>query len=319
MFLALVVFVAGLVGLWLASHVLEALRPVPKAPATLRWAPEIPIGYAHVDGQTLRYIKTGRGPALVLLHTLGTQLDVFEKTVPDLAKHFTVYAVDYPGHGYSDIPVARYDAAFFTRSVERFLDALDLRDVTLVGVSIGGAIALIAAGGRNPRVTGVVAINPYDYAKGRGIARSSLAGWITMVTSDVPAIGETFMRLRSFMMVRAVLLGGVASRENFPVALLKEMYEVGNRRGHSHGFMSLLHDAASWETATTVYRHITAPVLLVWGDKDWARPGEREHDHCLLPGAQVATIDHGGHFLPLDRPHELNELIIRFAAGEGYH
>jgi len=41
--------------------------------------------------------------------------------VPELAKHFTVYALDYPGHGYSDIPKERYDADFFVRSVEGFL------------------------------------------------------------------------------------------------------------------------------------------------------------------------------------------------------
>jgi pimeloyl-ACP methyl ester carboxylesterase len=57
--------------------------------------------------------------------------------VPELSKRFTVYALDYPGHGYSDIPQARYDAAFFTKAVEGFLDKLDLRDVTLAGVSIG--------------------------------------------------------------------------------------------------------------------------------------------------------------------------------------
>lgn len=313
----LVVFIgAGLVGLWLVSHLLETLRPVPRAPATLCWVPDIPIEYAHVAGHRLRYIKTGRGPTIVLLHTLRTQLDLFEKVVPDLAKHFTVYALDYPGHGYSDIPVARYDAAFFTRSVEGFLDILDLRDVTLAGVSIGGAIALIAAGRRNPRVARVVAINPYDYARGRGIARGSVAGWMTVVTSDIPVIGETFMRLRNFMIVKAVFLGGVANPESIPSALLKEMYEVGNRPRQYRAFINLLRNGASWEAATTVYGQITVPVLLVWGDKDWARMGEREHDHHLLPGAQMVTIDHAGHFLPLDRPRELNELIIRFAAGE---
>ena len=176
--LALIFFIGGGVGLWLVSHILEALRPVPRPPETLRWAREIPIDYVHIGGCRLRYIKAGQGPNLVLLHTLRTQLDLFDKVVPELAKHFTVYALDYPGHGYSDIPKARYDADFFAGSVESFLNVLDLRDVTLSGVSIGGAISLILAGRRNPRVARVVAINPYDYAKGRGIARSSLAGWM---------------------------------------------------------------------------------------------------------------------------------------------
>jgi len=77
---------------------------------------------------------------------------------------------------------ARYDADFFARSVERFLEVLDLRDVIFSGVSIGGAISLILAGQPNPRVSRVLAMNPYNYAKGRGIARSSLLGRMIMAT-----------------------------------------------------------------------------------------------------------------------------------------
>src|SRR6516225_3671498 len=189
------VVASAALGLWLLSHVMEALRPVPKTSATLRWASQIPIRYVEVDGNKLRYIKAGAGPVLVLLHTLRTQLDLFEKVVPELSKHFTVYALDYPGHGYSDIPKVRYDAEFFARSVEAFLDVLDLREVTLCGVSIGATIALIMAGRHNARVARVVAVNPYDYASGRGMARSSLPGWLITATSEIPVLGETVKRV----------------------------------------------------------------------------------------------------------------------------
>jgi pimeloyl-ACP methyl ester carboxylesterase len=305
----LVVFTGFGIGLWLVSYVVEALRPVPQAPQTLRWAPDIPIVYVDVCGHKLRYIKAGRGPNLVLLHTLRTQLDLFQKVVPDLAKCFTVYALDYPGHGYSDIPRGRYDADYFAASVEGFLDALDLHDVMLGGVSIGGAIALILAARHNPRVARVVAINPYDYDRGRGIARSSSVGWITMVTSDIPVVGATFMRLRTFMLIKTVFQGGLVNPTSIPPALLKEMYEVGNRRGHYRAFISLLRNAASWEAATEIYGQISVPVRLIWGDKDWARPSEREHDRRLLPSAEMLTVAHGGHFLPLDRPDALIDLI----------
>jgi pimeloyl-ACP methyl ester carboxylesterase len=311
--LVLVIFIGLGIGLWLVSHIMEALRPVPQVPTKLRWAPDIPIDYVDVGGHRLRYIKTGRGPNLVLLHTLRTQLDLFEKVVPDLANAFTVYALDYPGHGFSDIPQARYDADFFAGSVEGFLDALDLRDVTLGGVSIGGAIALILAGRRNRRVACVVAMNPYDYARGRGMARSGLAGWMITVTADIPVIGETVMRLRTFIIMKAVLQGGVANPKSIPPALLKEMYEVGNRPGHYRAFLSLLRHAASWEAGTEAYRKINVPVRLIWGDKDWARSSEREHDRSLLPGAQMVTVEHGGHFLPLDRPDAEIEQIKTLA------
>jgi pimeloyl-ACP methyl ester carboxylesterase len=304
---------ASLVALVAISYIVEALRPAPEPPEKLAWASDIAIRYLDIGGVTVRYIKTGAGRNLVLLHTLRTQLDLFEKVVPDLAKYFTVYALDYPGHGYSDIPKAQYDADFFVHSVEGFLDALGLREVTLCGVSIGGAVSLIVAGRRNARLSRVVAVNPYDYAKGRGMTRSSLLGWMITATSDIPVVGGTVMRLRNFIIMKAVLQGGVANPQSIRPALLKEMYEVGNRRGHYRAFISLLRHAASWEAATEVYGNIKVPVCLIWGDKDWARSSEREHDRSLIPGAQTATVENGGHFLPLDRPQELQELIIRFA------
>ena len=240
-------------------------------------------------------------------------MDLFERVAPELSENFAVYALDYPGHGYSDIPNTRYDAALFAATVEGFLEKLDLREVTLAGVSIGGAIPLIIAARHNPRVVRLVAINPYDYAKGRGMARSSFFGWMVTYASLVPIIGKTVMRLRNFVIMRAILLGGVAEARSIPRALLKEMYLVGNRPGHYRAFLSLLRNAESWEIATKDYGRINIPVLLVWGDKDWARPSEREHDRNLIPGAQMETVKGGGHFLALDRPQELRNLIIRFA------
>jgi pimeloyl-ACP methyl ester carboxylesterase len=310
---ASLIFAAVGLGIWLFSFAVEALRSKPNPPAKLRWAPEIPIKTVELDGNTLRYIKSGKGPALVLLHTLRTQLDLFEKLVPELAKHFTVYAFDYPGHGYSDIPEGRYDADFFVEAVEGFLNRLNLSDVTLAGVSIGGSLALLLAARHNSRVARVIAINPYDYAKGRGMARGGLAAWVVTFTSLLPFIGETITRLRNFRVVQAVFRGGVAEASNIPPPLMKEMYLVGNRPRHYRAFIALLRNGASWETATKDYGRIDVPVLLIWGDEDWATPVEREHDRKLIPGVEVKTVKRGGHFLPLDRPQELSKLIVDFA------
>jgi pimeloyl-ACP methyl ester carboxylesterase len=308
------IIVAGVcLALWLVSHIIEALRPSPETPETLRWAPEIPIQYVDVGGARLRFIKAGTGPAIVLLHTLRTQLDLFERMIPDLSKRFTVYAVDYPGHGYAHIPRARYDAAFFAEAVEGFLHKLDLRDVTLAGVSIGGVIPLIVAARRNPRVARVVSINPYDYAKGRGMARSSLFGWMTTYASLIPVLGETVMRLRSFIIMRPILLGGVADPASISEALMAEMYRVGNRPRHYGAFISLIRNAQSFELAQQDYGRVRVPVLLIFGDKDWSRPSERERTRSLIPNAVMKTVGGGGHFLPLDRPRELSALIADFA------
>jgi pimeloyl-ACP methyl ester carboxylesterase len=315
--IAVLVFIAAGVTLPAVSLLVEALRPIPAAPARLRWAPDIPIRHAEVKGVRLRYVTAGHGPVLVLLHTLRTQLDLFEKVVPNLTAHFTVYALDLPGHGYSDIPDGRYDARFFTDAVEDFLEALDLRDVLLAGVSIGGAIPLLVAARGNPRVAHVVAINPYDYARGRGMARSSLAARLVVAAAGIPVLGETVMRLRNLIIMKSVLDGGVSDPRSLPPALLKEMYLTGNRPGHYRAFVRLLRNAASWEAATAEYANIRIPVLLLWGDRDWAVPDEKERDCRLIPGAEMVAVANGGHFLPLDQPEEVVRHLIEFHRRHG--
>ena len=62
------------------------------------------------DRVSLRYQKSGSGAPLVLMHTIRTQLEYFRELVPQLVPHFTVYAVDLPGHGRSSIDrSAAYD------------------------------------------------------------------------------------------------------------------------------------------------------------------------------------------------------------------
>ncbi len=102
----------ALVGTVLLSYLIEAFRAAPETPTQLEWDPQIPIRYVEVNGIKLRYITVGKGPPLLLAHTLRTQLDLFQKVIPRLSQHFTVYAFDYPGHGFSDIPKVEYTPVF---------------------------------------------------------------------------------------------------------------------------------------------------------------------------------------------------------------
>jgi pimeloyl-ACP methyl ester carboxylesterase len=298
----------------LISYAVEALRRRPTAPARALWGPGVSINYATIGGIQVRYLKTGRGPNLVLLHTLRTQLDIFQKIIPELAKQFTVYACDYPGHGWSDIPDARYAPEDFYQWTEAFLETVDIDEACVVGLSIGGTIALVLAARQNPRVTRVIAINPYDYPPAGGIRSSSLMARLIVGPAGVPILGATLMRLRNRFVSDMIMRGGVASADALSRELRAELYEVGERRGHYQAFLNLLAHEQRWSEARKIYPQIGVPTLLIYGEQDWAPVAERERTGELIPGVAVTTVAEGSHFLSLDRPAELTDLIVRFVA-----
>jgi len=295
------------------SIVVEALRKPPPTPESLYWSKDIPILYAVIDGMRIRYLKTGQGPNLVLLHTLRTQLDIFEKMVPELSRHFTIYALDYPGHGFSDIVEVEYTPELFVKTVEGFLENLNIGNVTLAGISIGGTIPLLIAAKQNPGVKRVIAVNPYDYAGGMGVARGNFVAWLIIMLARIPVLGETVMRFRQPFIERRIMEGGVAAPGSLPQEFLKQVFQTGERKGHYRGFINLLRNAWRWEDAHQVYGRIRIPVLLIYGDRDWSREEERRRTAGEIPGARLETVADGGHFLSLDQPARLVALIKGFA------
>lgn len=305
---ALIIGLGGVVGV---SYLVEALRRPPAAPARVSWAPDVAVQYVTVNGIQLRYVVGGDGEPVVLLHTLRTQLDMFQKVFPTLARNYRVYALDFPGHGYSDIPAAEYTPALFVDATAGFLDSLGIEHAIVAGESIGASVALLLAARHHPRVRAIVAVNPYDYDGGRGIRRSSPLANLLFGVNDVPIVGSTVMRLRSSPVVGRILEGGVHNPHALPPEFAREMYRVGNRPRHYRALMSLVNHWVGWEQARREYHAIASPVELVYGEFDWSNATEREANARDIPGARMTTVPNAGHFLSLDAPDAFVDAVAR--------
>jgi pimeloyl-ACP methyl ester carboxylesterase len=88
------------------------------------------------------------------------------------------------------------------------------------------------------------------------------------------------------------------------------MYLVGNRSGHARAFKSLVAHWAGWERARVEYSRIRVPVQLVYGERDWSRPEEREANRRDIPGARLRVVEGAGHFLSLDDPSSAVRAIV---------
>lgn len=260
-----------------------------------------PDGSDHEGQGRLRYLTGGSGPPLLMLHTVRTQAEHFRHVIPLVQQHYTVYALDLPGMGYSEIvPGASYDEPALRAAVKRLITRLDLRDVTLLGESIGAVLALTTAADLPDRVQRVVAVNTYDYAG--GIARSSLLARLIITGVIAPGVGPILAGLEPKPIMRAILTGGLGDPAALHEDYLDELLNVGRRPGYPTVARAIYRNIPSLIAARERYREITAPVHLIYGEKDWSRPSDREANKQQLPSAKFTQIPNAGHFIALERP-----------------
>jgi pimeloyl-ACP methyl ester carboxylesterase len=282
----------------------------PNSDYTRTWFPSGEIEYATLaDGTRLRYLKAGSGPPLILLHTVRTQLDHFQLVIPKLVDAFTVFAVDMPGMGWSDITAgASYAERALRRAIVEFVKTLDLDDVTLAGESMGATVALTASTELEGRVRRIVAFNTYDYPG--GVSRANVVASIYVGGARLPAIGPVVARMENKPALGLVLRGGLVDGSKLPHHYLAELRRVGRRRGYPRVAREVYRNVDSMIAARALYGRVTAPVTLIYGDHDWSRIPEREANQSLLPGARSISLPHTGHFAALEQPARVAEILL---------
>jgi pimeloyl-ACP methyl ester carboxylesterase len=256
----------------------------------------------------LRYLTGGSGAPLVLLHTVRTQAEHFRHLIPLVQQRYTVYALDLPGMGYSEIvPGASYEEPAMRAAVRRLLTQLDLRDVTLLGESMGAVLAVTTAAELPDRVRRVVAVNPYDYAG--GIARSSLLARLIVTGVIAPGVGPILARQEPKPVMRSILTGGLHDSTALRADYLDELLKVGRRPGYSRVARGVYRNLPGLIAARAGYPKATAPIHLVYGAEDWSRPSDRQANKRLLPEAEFTELPNAGHFIALERPDVLADLL----------
>ncbi|MFC5731460.1 MULTISPECIES: alpha/beta fold hydrolase [Nocardioides] len=256
----------------------------------------------------LRYLAGGTGSPLVLLHTVRTQAEHFSHLIPLVQDRYTVYALDLPGMGYSEIvPGASHDEPAMRAAVKELMLQLDLRDVTLLGESMGAVLALTTAADLPERVRRVISINPYDYRA--GISRSSLLARLIIAGVLAPGIGPTLAGVEPKPIMRAVLRGGLADKSALRPDYLDELLKVGRRPGYAAVARAVYGNLPSLITARSRYTEVAAPIHLVYGERDWSRRSDRQANKQLLAAAEFTEVAGAGHFVALERPDVPAELL----------
>jgi pimeloyl-ACP methyl ester carboxylesterase len=277
---------------------------------TETWCKSGEIGYVEPSGSPrVRYLRVGSGPPLVLMHTVRTQLDHFQRVVPLITDAFTVYAVDLPGMGWSDIvPGASYEEPALRDAVVRVVEDLDLSDLTLAGESMGATLSLTASVDLGDRVRRIVAFNTYDFAD--GLKRANLLARMVVGNIRAPVIGPAVARLENRQILKGVLRGGLHDPTQLPDHYLDELRRVGQRPGYPTVARGIYRNLESLIAARERYARINVPVTLVYGDEDWSRPSDRQANIESVPGARHIVLRDTGHFAALEAPDDWARILL---------
>lgn len=256
----------------------------------------------------LRFLHGGTGSPVVLLHTVRTQAEHFQGLIPLLLTDHSVFALDLPGMGHSDIePGASYEEPALRSAVIRLIEQLDLQNVTLIGESMGAVLALTVAVSVPDRVRRVIAVNAYDYAG--GIARSSALARVIVSSVIAPGVGPAIARIEPRPILRTILRGGLVEKSCLTDEYLDELLEVGRRPGYPVVARAVYANLPSLIAARRLYTQLSVPVHLVYGEDDWSRMSDRENNRRLLPDASFTQVPGAGHFLTLEKPEVVAALV----------
>ncbi len=304
---------AGLIGLVLWGE-------APRGP-TGAWlqAAGLAPRFEMVEGSRVRYLRAGRGPAVVLLHGFASSIYTWKDVLPALREGHDVVALDLPGFGGSDQPA---DLSFesYPRVVSALLDRLGIARADLVGNSMGGAVAVVLAATDPSRVGRLVLID----AAGFNLAERDRPFLIRLAGFGSMAAVLDHLPVRR-LMVRAALRQVFHDPALVTTERVEEYAAPLLRPGAPAAIRSLLatlrlHPAAVAELAPRVQ----APTLVLWGLHDaWIPPRDADRFARAISGSRTVVLEDCGHLPQEERPGEVAPLLVEFlnrsarGAGEG--
>jgi pimeloyl-ACP methyl ester carboxylesterase len=264
----------------------------------------------EVEGAETYVVDAGEGPPIVLIHGYGDTADGWRRVVPNLMKDHRVVALDMPPFGRSRMPNRGKLIDFYSDFFPAFLDAMELDTATLIGHSLGGAVALRLAIDEPERVERLGLVAP------AGLGTAPPWWWHALtarplydgaLSIPLPLTGPLVRRgLRTFLEWRLF---------DNPRMLDDEISHLVDLHGGGRQLKNLLaagHACIDCYTGKLLQRSINLdiPLWMVWGRRDGlvpplhARAFERMH-----PAAEVHVFDDCGHYPQIELPGRFNSLL----------
>lgn len=272
----------------------------------------IPIKTASVKGQRIAYLDVGQGEPVILIHGFGGSMWQWEHQQTPLSAQVRLITPDLIGSGLSDKPDIAYLPEQMLEYFIGFMDAVQTKQATLVGNSMGAGLAIGMALAHPDRVSQLILIdglpaNVRDKLTSPSIKRAMN----TSAPSWIVSFGNW---LFGGFMIESILREIVHD----PALLTPAVIERSNRNRQRPGLiaptMSARDNLPLWEAGFAKrIGEITQPTLILWGEEDRVFPiGVGEELQRTIKGSSLVRIPQAGHIPQWERPDLVNQAMIDF-------
>lgn len=236
-----------------------------------------------------KYIDTSEGPPLLLLHGLFGALSNFEETIAHFSGRFRVVMPMLPLYS---LPMLNTNVKALAGFLDRFVQYLGLKDLNLLGNSLGGHVALVYCSTRP------------------GMVRTlSLTGSSGLYEN---AFGGSFPRREDKAFIRRKVAETFHDPKFATEELVEECYVTVNDRAKLIRILSLAKSAIRHNMASELPK-LPMPVCLIWGRQDTITPPHvAEEFKALIPRSELFWIDQCGHAAMMEQPTEFNAILDRW-------
>jgi pimeloyl-ACP methyl ester carboxylesterase len=266
-----------------------------------------------VYGVRTHYVHAGSGEPLVMIHGGGpgaSGATGWANTIPALSPHYHVYAIDLIGNGDTDKPLVDYSFQTLVEHVAGFVDALNLKDIRIMGNSQGAYVAMKYALDNPGRVKQVGLISTGTLANAVGLNDGGKA-------TPLPRFDGSKESLRKFIEVIV----------NDPARITDELidtrFAVASQPGHREmqeslgRYRRLAAEDGSYRQVFDVKERLaqfTIPWCMIWGGADRSAPLDPLGNgmHTMFPNVPFTAVEGSGHQVQNDKPEECNRLLLDF-------
>jgi pimeloyl-ACP methyl ester carboxylesterase len=236
-----------------------------------------------------------------MLHGLGASSADWAPVVPLFDRGQRLLLVDLPGHGASPRLRGRTTIEGMAAAVGALLDGMEERSVHVLGLSLGGCVALALALGEPARVRSLVLVSAFARLRPAGLAaaRRLVTRLALIAVAPMPVVAAHVARgLFPRPEQRPLYLAAVASLSRT------------SRRAYAGGLRALAEfDARARLSA------IRCPVLVVTGERDTTVPRDAQRALVAgIAGAQLVVVPDAGHVPPFDQPDAFGRAVLPFIA-----